>query len=118
MEGKSALNAWLDAQKIALAPIIFQAARLLRDSGILSTLRESRAGLTIEEIADKVETSCYGVLVLLEAGLAAEIVQHKDGRYLLAPTGLPADGRVDPYQHGCRAGMLLSARILSRGLDS
>ncbi len=87
MEGKSALNAWLDAQKIALAPIIFQAARLLRDSGILSTLRESRAGLTVEEIADKVETSCYGVLVLLEAGLAAEIVRREDGRYLLAPTG-------------------------------
>lgn len=87
MEGKPALKAWFDAQKIALAPIIFQAARLLRDSGILSALRECRAGLTIEEITDKVETPSHGVLVLLEAGLAADIVRCDDARYVLTPTG-------------------------------
>lgn len=87
MDRKAALKSWFDAQKIALAPIIFQAARLLRDSGILSALRECRAGLTVEEIADRVETPGYGVLVLLEAGLAADIVRHDDGRYVLTPTG-------------------------------
>jgi len=88
MEGKPALKAWLDAQKIALAPIIFQATRLLRDCGILAAIRESRAGLSVEQIAGKVDTSSYGVLVLLEAGLAADIVRCEDGRYLLTPTGL------------------------------
>jgi hypothetical protein len=87
MQGKSALNARFDAQKIALAPIIFQAARLMRDLGILDALRESRAGLTIDEVAEKVETQRHGVLVLLEAGLAAEIVRREDDRYLLTSTG-------------------------------
>lgn len=31
MEGKTALSAWFNAQKIALGPIIFQAARVLQD---------------------------------------------------------------------------------------
>ena len=88
MEGKSALKAWMDAQRIALAPIIFQATRLLRDSGILAAIRDSRAGLSVEQIANKVDTSSYGVLVLLEAGLAADIVRCEDGRYLLTATGL------------------------------
>ncbi|NCF83202.1 MAG: SAM-dependent methyltransferase [Proteobacteria bacterium] len=87
MEGKTALSAWFNAQKIALGPIIFQAARVLRDSGILGTLRESPAGLTVEEIATKAATSPYAVLVLLEAGLAADIVRCDDRRYLLTPTG-------------------------------
>jgi hypothetical protein len=87
MEEKSALSAQLDAQKIALGPIIFQAARVLRDSAILGTLCESPAGLTVEEIATKVEIPRYAALVLLEAGLAADIVRCDEGRYLLAPTG-------------------------------
>ena len=88
MEGKSALSAQLDAQIIALGPIIFQAARVLRDSGILNTLRRSSAGLTLEEVATKVETPVYAALVLLEAGLAADIVGWDDGRYLLTATGV------------------------------
>ena len=87
MEGKSAMGAWFDAQKIALGPIIFQAARLLRDLGILDVLRESRAGLTVEEIAEKINVPRYGVLVLLEAGLAANATRRDDDRYLLTPTG-------------------------------
>ena len=84
---KSALQAAFDAQRIALAPIIFQAARLLRDSGILSALRDHRAGLTAEEIAGKVELSGYAALVLLEAGLAAEAVRREADRYFLTATG-------------------------------
>jgi hypothetical protein len=87
MQGRSAMGALLDAQRIALAPIIFQAARLLRDLGILDTLRESRAGLTVEEIAEKVDVPRYGVLVLLEAGLAANVARREDDRYILTPTG-------------------------------
>jgi hypothetical protein len=82
-----ALKAWRDAQRIALAPIIFQASRLLRDSGILTALRESDGGLTVAQITDRVETPGYGVLVLLEAGLAADIVRCEGDRYLLTPTG-------------------------------
>ncbi len=87
MEGKTALEAMFEAQKIALAPIIFQASRLLRDLGILDALRRSRSGLTAETIAAETDTPPYGVLVLLEAGLAANVVRHEDDRFFLTPTG-------------------------------
>ena len=83
----SLIDARFDAQKIAFGPMIFQAARLLRDLGILRALRAARAGLTLDEITAQVETSRYGVLVLLEAGLAAGMVRLEGERYLLTPTG-------------------------------
>lgn len=85
---RSALDAWLDAQKIVLGPIIFQASRLLRDLGILKRLRESRTGLTLDEIAGSVEVSDYGVRVLVEGGLAAGMIRMEDDRYFLTPTGI------------------------------
>lgn len=84
---RSVMGPYLNAQRIALAPMIFQAARLLRDLGILDTLRTSRAGLTAEEIARKVDIPRYAVLVLLEAGLAADLTRREGERYLLTPTG-------------------------------
>jgi Dimerisation2-like domain/O-methyltransferase domain len=85
---KTAVEASLAAQRIALAPIIFQAARLLRDTGILNALRKSRTGLTAEELAGKIDLSAYGVVVLLEAGLAAEAVRREEDRYFLTETGV------------------------------
>lgn len=82
------LDAWFDAQRIALSPIIFQAARLLRDHGILDALRRSRTGLTTDDLAELLTVSRYGICVLLEAGLAANVVRRDDERYQLTPTGL------------------------------
>ena len=83
----SAEEARLQAQRIAFGPIVFQAARLLRDLGILKALRAARSGLTVEEVADKVKISRYGLLVLLEAGLAAGLVLSDNNRYMLTKTG-------------------------------
>ena len=52
VDATSALEARFNAQQIALAPLIFQAARLLRDLGILEALETTRAGLTLEEITE------------------------------------------------------------------
>ena len=41
---KSALQAMYDAQKIAFAPIMFQAAKSLRDLDILATLKAHKKG--------------------------------------------------------------------------
>ena len=82
------VDAWFDAQRIALGPLVFQASRLLCDHGILDALRRSREGLTLAEIAEKVSVSRYGITVLLEAGLAAQVVRRDDDRYHLTPTGL------------------------------
>ena len=88
MEGKPAANAWFDAQRIALGPIVFQAARVLRDSGVLGVLRGSRSGMSVDAIAKRVDTSRYGLTVLLEAGLAANLVTREDDRYRITPTGI------------------------------
>ena len=87
VDSQSLIEARFAAQRIAFGPIIFQATRLLRDLGILESLRAARAGLTLEEIAAKVDTPRYGVLVLLEAGLAAGVVRAAGDRFLLTKTG-------------------------------
>ncbi len=84
---KSAVDAKTDAQKIAFAPLMFQAAKALRDFGILRLLLKSKEGLTPGEVAGKVNISKYGATVLLEAGLSLEMVYLENGKYKLTKTG-------------------------------
>lgn len=86
-DDKTALQAKFDAQKIAFAPIMFQATLALRNLGILESVKKSRTGKTIEEIAEELNLSKYGVKVLLEAGLSLELVIVKEDKYKLAKTG-------------------------------
>ncbi len=87
-DNKSALQAKHDAQKIAFAPIMFQAAKALRDLGILNSLLKSRRnGASIEAVAEELNLSVYGVKVLLEAGLSLEMVMFKDGKFSITKTG-------------------------------
>jgi len=85
---KSALQAKFDAQKIAFAPIMFQAARALRNLGILEyLLKNKRKGANIETIANDLKLSEYGVKVLVEAGLSMELVLIKENKIYLTKTG-------------------------------
>lgn len=85
---ESAIDAKETAQWIAFGPVIFQAARVLRNTGILSLIEESgHAGLTIEEIAQKLKLSNYGVRVLLESGLSTGLVLLNDKKFTLGKTG-------------------------------
>lgn len=84
---QSLADARFEAQKLVFGPLLFQATRVLRDLGILRTLRAARAGLTLDEITAKVDASHYGVLVLMEAGLAAGVVRSDGERYFLTKTG-------------------------------
>ncbi|MCT4638443.1 MAG: methyltransferase [Bacteroidales bacterium] len=85
---KSAFEAKFEAQKLAFAAIAFQAVKALRDLGILTVVEASgKEGLTVEEIAEKVNLSRYGALVLLEAGLSNNVVWLKDDKYILTKTG-------------------------------
>lgn len=85
---KSALQAKYDAQKIAFAPIMFQASKALRDLGILKYLLKNRSkGATIETIAKELKLSIYGVKVLLEAGISLEMVMAKEGLFYITKTG-------------------------------
>ena len=84
---KSAYQAQFDAQKIAFAPIMFHATRALRNLGILNVIYENKEGLTIEEVAAKLNLPVYGVKVLLEAGLSLELVYAKDYKFFITKTG-------------------------------
>lgn len=79
----NALQAKEKAQWIAFAPVIFQATRVLRDTGILQALSSAREkGLTQEEVVDAVKLSPYGVRVLLESSLGIGLTILKEGRYV------------------------------------
>lgn len=83
-----ALEAIDRAQLIAFAPYVWEASRLLRDKGILHAVEAARSeGITIDEVARKVNMSHYGVRILLEAGLGMALVYRKNGKYFLAKTG-------------------------------
>ena len=87
-----AIDAKFEAQKIAFAPITFQAAMTLRNKGILDVVsRSGDAGITVREISAKLGLSEYGVGVLLEMGLGMELVKlaSPDGelRFVLGKVG-------------------------------
>ena len=84
----SALEAKDKAQRIAFAPVVFQASRVLRDSGILKAVDDnSDQGIRLDDIAAQVELPIYGVRVLVEAGLSIGLVLCRDEKYFLSKTG-------------------------------
>ncbi len=73
-----AVEAKFEAQKIAFSPLSFHAAKALRDLGILETVsRFRKSGITVQEIADKLKLSAYGVGVLAEMALGMGIFKLK-----------------------------------------
>ncbi len=87
-ENRTALEAKEWAQYIAFAPVMFQAARSLRNLGILEAVKKKRtAGATEEEVASALNLSKYGVRVLMEAGLGIGLLVFNNERYFLTKTG-------------------------------
>lgn len=85
----SAVQAKFEAQKIAFAPMVFQAALALRDLGILEMLFKQRdIGVDVVTLAQALQLQEYGVKVLLEVGLSSGIVRLQEGQcYTLTKTG-------------------------------
>ncbi|MBD3391162.1 MAG: methyltransferase [Chitinivibrionales bacterium] len=87
-DSKSALQCRSDAQKIAFGPVVFHAARLLRDMGILAFLARNRhEGSARDDIMRETGLSEYAVRVLLESGMVSDLVYEKDGRFFMTKTG-------------------------------
>jgi len=87
-----AVDAKFEAQKIAFAPLAFQATRALIELNILKLISDSgENGLTISETAQKAGVSHYGVKVLLEIALGMNIVKilpsEGDDRFVLGKIG-------------------------------
>ncbi|HOT61252.1 MAG TPA: methyltransferase [Treponemataceae bacterium] len=91
-DSRRAVDAKFEAQKIAFAPIAFQAARALRDLGILDCVSKSgESGLVVSEVARSCGVSEYGAGVLLEMGLGMELVKlvslEGEPRFVLGKVG-------------------------------
>ncbi|HEY5296419.1 MAG TPA: class I SAM-dependent methyltransferase [Verrucomicrobiae bacterium] len=87
-DDQSAFDAKVGAQRIAFAPVMFQACRILRDSGILELVQKSGAtGMTLNEIAAKINLPHYGIKVLIEAGLGIGLFCLNDERFTLTKLG-------------------------------
>ena len=75
------------AQALAFGPLVFQAARVLREKGILRFLQGAAQGATDETVASETGVSLYAARVLLEAGLVAGLVELEDEHYRIALLG-------------------------------
>lgn len=76
------------AHFLALAPYAFEAARIMRDRGILAQLDESSAaGNTAEDIAANARLPINSAIALLEAGLGIGIISGDEDRYYLTMAG-------------------------------
>ena len=85
---KTAFQAKEAAQWIAFGPVVFQVARVLRNTGILKLIEENGpAGIPINKIIEEVNLPLYGVRVLLESGLSIGLVIVNNKNYSLTKTG-------------------------------
>ncbi len=85
---RGALAHHLDAQRIAFAPLMFQAARVARDMGVLAALDEAgMPGLLPGEVAAKADISLYAARVLLEACLSLNLVKADGWRFRIGRAG-------------------------------
>ena len=87
-DSKTAYDAKSEAQRIAYAPVAFQACRVLRDSGILELVQRSSAkGMTLDEVVPKTKLSRYAVKVLMEAGLGIGVFCLNEERFTATKLG-------------------------------
>lgn len=82
-----------EAQRLAFAPLMFQACRALRDVGLLEQLARARQrGVTTAEAVQESGLSAWAASLLLEAGFASGLcacdVGAAEPRFTITPMGL------------------------------
>ena len=87
-----AIDAKFEAQKIAFAPLTFQAVRALLELGLLKAVSDSgEEGITAEKAAEKAGISLYGVKVLFEIALGMNLIkllsESGEARFVLGKIG-------------------------------
>jgi ubiquinone/menaquinone biosynthesis C-methylase UbiE len=87
-DDKTAYEAKVEAQRIAFAPIVFQACRILRNAGILELVRKGGTrGVTLPEVVSKIALPRYGIKVLMESGLGIGLFSLNDEHFTLTKLG-------------------------------
>lgn len=85
-----AVDAKFEAQKLSFAPVAFQCARVLRETGVLQTVADAGPkGISVNDIVSMIGISEYGVRVLLDMGASLYLVDYfKDNdHFVLMKTG-------------------------------
>jgi ubiquinone/menaquinone biosynthesis C-methylase UbiE len=87
-EEPKALEARYLAQKIAFGPVVFQAARIARDSGMLRAIEQAgKAGLAPDAIAAAASTNAYAVTVVCEPLVTAGVLDMDGEAFILTKVG-------------------------------
>ncbi|MDR2863278.1 MAG: SAM-dependent methyltransferase [Puniceicoccales bacterium] len=87
-EDLSTLDAISEAQRIAFAPMLYQAVGSMLDLGILAFLdTRGTSGATVDEVSGQCSVSTYGAAVLLEAGVSGRVVLQQGEKFLIARAG-------------------------------
>ena len=82
----TAYQAKSEAQKLAFSAIAFEAAVALLRLGILQAISDAGdSGITAAELSKQLGLSEYGVKVLLDMGMTANLVWLDDDRFVLEP---------------------------------
>lgn len=84
---RSMYTAFEDAHKLAFGPMLFQAVYSLRERGVLDLLNDSGELLSEKEISEKSGLDFYRTRILLEAGVAAEVISKVDSGYTISKSG-------------------------------
>ncbi len=88
MKKISAIEAKFEAQKIAFAPVVFQAVYAMRELGLLKFLKDAcDEGLSLNQLSEKAGISVYGARVLMNLAVDAGVVEKQNGKYILSKTG-------------------------------
>lgn len=118
----SAFDAITAAQQIAFAPMLFQAAMVLRDSGVLAWLeQQGKNGATIDDLVAHSKLSSYALGVLLDMALSGRIVYQQRELYFISKIGhfICSDTmtrvNMDFVQHLCYQGMVHLYQALISG---
>ena len=83
----SALDAITEAQKIAFAPVLFQTAWCLRETGLLACLDQHPEGISAEAAAQACDLTPYAVGVLCDMGVSGAILRQQPNGYSLGKIG-------------------------------
>lgn len=88
-EKLSARDAQRLAEFIAWGPVVFQASRLMIKFGIFDMLKNSKDGLTRQEVCEKTGLSDYAAKCLLEASLCigTVLINTNTDRYTISKAG-------------------------------
>lgn len=83
----TAIDAKFEAQKIAFAPLTFQAIRAMKNMGVMEYIRSQKGNATKESIMSDLDLDDYTVDVLLETAEVMNVVQIEGDHITLSKVG-------------------------------